>query len=244
MLVVLLAEEPRKFRQRDAFAVVVALGALVALDGLWLLAELLVAPRHRAPHAGVVRSERGGLAVVEKRVVRHGQDLVRLAEAVPRAVVLGVDVDGVAVGIDRRRRVLELDVFVAHECPGGEEVLVELEGTPEVGHRLLVLALERVVVTDNAARLGTVLVHLHAGVREARELPFRLLDVEDVGEGVHVLETVGLEHAQLLEALLRGVELAQVVLCQRQLALDVTRAWEEAQQLAVGLDGLRVLLCL
>ena len=23
---------------------------------------------------------------------------------------------------------------MAHECPGGEEVLVELEGTPEVGH--------------------------------------------------------------------------------------------------------------
>ena len=45
---------------------------LVALDGLWLLAELLVAPRHRAPHAGVVRSERGGLAVVEERVVRLG----------------------------------------------------------------------------------------------------------------------------------------------------------------------------
>ena len=33
-----------------------------------------------------------------------------MAEAVPRAVVLGVNVDGVAVGIDRRRRVLELDV--------------------------------------------------------------------------------------------------------------------------------------
>ena len=29
-------------------------------------------------------------------------------------------------------------------------------------------------------------LYLHAGVREARELPFRLLDVEDVGEGVHV----------------------------------------------------------
>ena len=29
-----------------------------------------------------------------------------------------------------------------------------------MAHRLLVLALERVVVTDNAARLGTVLVHL------------------------------------------------------------------------------------
>ena len=35
--------------QGDALAVVVALGALVALDGLRLLAELLVAARHRAP---------------------------------------------------------------------------------------------------------------------------------------------------------------------------------------------------
>ena len=41
----------------------------------------------------------------------------------------------------------------------------------DVAHRLLVLTLERVVVTDDAARLGAVLVHLHAtGVREAREL--------------------------------------------------------------------------
>ena len=54
---------------------------------------------------------------------------------------------------------------------------VELGRAPEVGHRLLVLALERVVVADDAARLGPVLVHLHTGVREARELALRLLDV-------------------------------------------------------------------
>ena len=90
---------------------------------------------------------------------------------------------------------------------------VELERAPEVGHRLLVLALERVVVADDAARLGAVLVHLHTGVREARELALRLLDVEDVGEGVDVLEAVGLECAQILEALpgvrvrVRGLDL-------------------------------------
>ena len=39
-----------------------------------------------------------------------------------------------AIGVDRRRSVLKLDVLVPHEGPGGEEVLVELEGAPEVGH--------------------------------------------------------------------------------------------------------------
>ena len=89
--------------------------------------------RVSTPHARVVRPESGGLAVVEKGVVRHGQDLVRLTQAVPRAVVLGVDVDGMAVGVHRGRGVLELDKLVAHEGPCGEEVLVELERAPGLG---------------------------------------------------------------------------------------------------------------
>ena len=143
-----LPKESGELGERDALAVVVLLRALVAPDGLLLLPELAVAPGHRAPHSRVVRAQRrclaGGrrgsgpreplcivgwrsgrcsrLAVVEERVVRHLQYLVRLAEPVPRAVVLTVDVDGVAVRVDRRGGVLELDVLVAHQGPRREEV--------------------------------------------------------------------------------------------------------------------------
>ena len=44
----------------------------------------------------------------------HFEDLVGLAEAVPGAVVLAVDVDGAPVGLDCRVSVLHLDVLVAH----------------------------------------------------------------------------------------------------------------------------------
>ena len=43
-----------------------------------------------------------------------------------------------------------------------------------MAYRLLVLALERVVVTDNAARLGTVLVHL-VRVRDRVRVRVRVL---------------------------------------------------------------------
>ena len=107
--VLLLLEDPRELLKRDAFAIRVRLrtlwgsgGAfvwgvtsrghvdrrgsgryLVALDRLLHSLQPLVAPCHRAPHPRIVRPQPGRLPVVEKRVIRHLQDLVRLPEPVP-----------------------------------------------------------------------------------------------------------------------------------------------------------------
>jgi hypothetical protein len=53
---------------RDAFPIVVALGALVALDRLIHAVEALVAATQRTPHARIVRTQRGCLAVVVQSV--------------------------------------------------------------------------------------------------------------------------------------------------------------------------------
>ena len=79
-----------------------------------------------------------------------------LRGAVPSAVVLRVDVDGMPVRVHGRRRILKLHELVAHQRPRGEEMAIELERAPEVRDRLLVLRLERVVVADHAAGLGPV----------------------------------------------------------------------------------------
>ena len=71
----------------------------------------------------------------------------------PCAIVFRVDVDRVAVRVDRRGGVLELDVLVPHKGPGREEMAIELEGAAEVEDRLLVLRLKGVIVTDDAACL-------------------------------------------------------------------------------------------
>jgi hypothetical protein len=53
---------------RDAFPIVVALGALVALDRLIHAVKSLVAPTQRTPHARIVRAQRRCLAVVVQSV--------------------------------------------------------------------------------------------------------------------------------------------------------------------------------
>ena len=40
-----------------------------------------------------------------------------MPQPVPGAVVLGINVDRVTVGVDRGRRILELDVLVPHQGP-------------------------------------------------------------------------------------------------------------------------------
>ena len=82
---------------------------LVRADRVGPALELLVARGGRDPHARVVRPERRRLLIVVERVEVHADDLVRLAEPVPRAVVARAHVDRAAVRLDRRVRVLELD---------------------------------------------------------------------------------------------------------------------------------------
>mmetsp|Transcript_22178 Transcript_22178/g.70849 ORF Transcript_22178/g.70849 Transcript_22178/m.70849 type:complete len:250 (-) Transcript_22178:1014-1763(-) len=117
-VVELLGKERGQAMRRDPLAVVVALGALVALDGLLGAVQLLVASRERAPHARVVRPQGRSLAVIVQGVKVHEQDLIRLSEAVPGAVVAGVDIHGASVRLDGRLCVLELDELVPHERPG------------------------------------------------------------------------------------------------------------------------------
>ena len=55
-----------------------------------------------APHAGILRPQLGGSAVVVQREEGHLQQLVRLPHAVPGAVVPGVELHRLAVRIYRQ----------------------------------------------------------------------------------------------------------------------------------------------
>lgn len=56
------------------------------------LFHVLIDGSQRGPHSAIVRSQRGSLVVVLDGVVGHIQQLVGLAETVPGAVVLWVDI--------------------------------------------------------------------------------------------------------------------------------------------------------
>ena len=93
-----------------------------------------------------------------------------------------------SVSIHGRSRVLELYILMAHKRPRGEEMAVEFERAPEVGDSLLVLRLERVVVADHAARLGSV------PARRARRAIRAIRAMRAIEEGIGVI-TVLRDHA-------------------------------------------------
>lgn len=128
---------------------------------------------------------------VEEGVVVHFEDFVGLPEPVPGAVVFPVDVHGAAVGFDGRVRVLHLDVFVAHEGPGGEEGAVQREGAPEVHDGFFVLGFEGVVVADDAAGFRAEFVGGCGELGEEGEFGAGAHDVQDVGVVVEGVEAVG-----------------------------------------------------
>lgn len=120
----------------------------------------------------------------------HLEDLVGLAEPVPGAVVLAVDVDGAPVGLDGRVRVLDLDVLVAHERPGGQKGPVEGQCAPEVHDRFFVLGFQAVVVADDAACFRAELVRRGGELREEGEPRPVRHDVQHVGVVVQGVEAV------------------------------------------------------
>ena len=66
--------------------------------------------------------------LIEQAYTPRGAEFDGLS--MPCAIVFRVDVDRVAVRVDGGSRILELDVFVAHQRPRGEEVAVELRAEP------------------------------------------------------------------------------------------------------------------
>ena len=66
--------------------------SLQALDGFLLPIEFLEASGDHIPHTRVVRSDSSGLAVELEGLGVEVEELEDLSEAVPRAVVLAVDV--------------------------------------------------------------------------------------------------------------------------------------------------------
>ena len=77
-------------------------------------------------------------------------------------------------------QVLDLDIFVPHERPGGEVRLVELRRATEVLNRAFWFAAQRIVVAHETAYLRSVLVDGEKIVRKFRELKAVFGHIKDV----------------------------------------------------------------
>mmetsp|Transcript_34377 Transcript_34377/g.77477 ORF Transcript_34377/g.77477 Transcript_34377/m.77477 type:complete len:319 (+) Transcript_34377:61-1017(+) len=186
----LLRVEFAELVERHALPVSVLMRSLVTLNRLGVFIQTFVALTHRAPHPRVVGTKSRRFPEVVQGVEVHLKDLVRLTEAVPRAVVAAVDVKCSPVGLDGCRRVSDLDVFVAHECPSREVVRVKLQGALKIENCLFVLTLERVVIANDTACLRSVFLVLHGTVSNETELCLLFFHVQDVRVRVNVVQAI------------------------------------------------------
>lgn len=194
-----LSIQPGQLGQRNTLLVFVALRSLVALNGFSALAHLLVAAAERGPHARVLGLRVRRNTEVVRRIALHLVDLVGLTEAVPGAEVGRVSVDCGAIRLYSGRRVLHLEVLVAHQSPGRYKLAVKLDGAHEVEHALLVVASQTIVVTDDAAALWAILVILEDAEGEMSQISVVLPDVENIRVEVEVFVPLRIGMQQLLE---------------------------------------------
>lgn len=99
-----------------------------------------------------------GLSVVVRSKGIDLVELISLTETIPCPEICLIDIDGRSIALDRRVCVLHFKVFVAHQRPRREVLLVKANGPLEVYHSLVVIASKRVIVSDSAARLWPILV--------------------------------------------------------------------------------------
>ena len=128
----------------------------------------------------------------------------------PCPVIARVHFDGPAIGFDRSRGVLEFDVLVAHQGPCRQIPAVDFQGALEILDRLFMRPLspfEAVVVSDDAASLGSVLVDPARLVCKMAQLRPALLHVQDVRVDVNVIQSEWVQLAELLERSSGSVEL-------------------------------------
>lgn len=88
---------------------------------------------------------------------------------------------------------------MAHQGPCREKSIIQFDSTFEINYSLVMVASQRIVVSDDAARLGTILVIVEYTVRQVGKLSIVLLDVQDVRIQIHVLIPEGIDFSKLLE---------------------------------------------
>mmetsp|Transcript_55543 Transcript_55543/g.89966 ORF Transcript_55543/g.89966 Transcript_55543/m.89966 type:complete len:351 (-) Transcript_55543:270-1322(-) len=228
LLIVLhdVSKEFAKLIQSDTFAISVLMGSFIALDCLLHLVQTLVALSHSTPHARIVGPQRRGLPKIMERIKVHLQNLIRLPEPIPRAIISGINVECSPVSFDSSSSVAHLHELVAHEGPCREVRVIQLQRPLEVQHRFFVLRLERVIVANNAAGFGAILFILKGIMSHERELRLLLFDVENVGVCVHVVESVRIMLQNTFEGQLCLSKVAHIVTRQRHLRHNVLRLWE------------------
>ena len=118
------------------------------------------------------------------------EHFVALAQSIPCAVVLSIDVYSSAVRFDSGLRILELDVFMTHQSPRGLEIAIERQCATEVKDRLLVLGNERVVIAEDTIRLWPKLVSV--GCCGCQSGQFRSIgqDIKQIAVNVHSIKTM------------------------------------------------------
>jgi hypothetical protein len=114
------------------------------------------------------------------RIAIHLIDFVCLTKAIPRSEVCWVCVYCRPVALNGSTGVFHFQILVAHQCPGRDELAVQLDGPHEIERALLVISSQTVVIADDAAGLWPVLVVLEDVEGEVGQLSIIFFDIQNI----------------------------------------------------------------
>mmetsp|Transcript_11869 Transcript_11869/g.21930 ORF Transcript_11869/g.21930 Transcript_11869/m.21930 type:complete len:328 (+) Transcript_11869:498-1481(+) len=229
LLIAILAVQLRQFPCGNSLAIAQRYRTLVALLGIRPSIQTEEASPDGTPHACVVGMQRSCLSEVKECVQQHVHDFVGLTETIPRSIFSIANVHGTSIGFYCSGSILHFNVLVPQQCPCAQIRSIEFECSLKVLHSLFVPALARVVITDDDASLWSIFVHRHRSMCEMRKRDFLILHVEDIGKGIHVIQTVRLPLRQGEEVFVCRIVIADIVICHCQLRLEVGALNKEPQ---------------
>ena len=82
---------------------------------------------------------------------------------------------------------------MAHECPSSQASSIQLKRFPKVDDSLEMFSHKRVIIANNTAGLRHILIVVKLLQSQISQFSLILLNVQDIGIGIHVLEPVGID---------------------------------------------------
>lgn len=100
---------------------------------------------------------------------------------------------------------------------------------------------QRIVVSNDAARLWAILIVMKYSVRQVGKLSIVFFNVKNVRIQIHVLIPEGIDFSQLLEPIKCNIIVQRSIACMRYLVDNIDTVWEVFDQSTIEVDAVSLL---
>mmetsp|Transcript_26156 Transcript_26156/g.63774 ORF Transcript_26156/g.63774 Transcript_26156/m.63774 type:complete len:243 (-) Transcript_26156:1116-1844(-) len=183
-----LAVQGSQFLRGNTFRVFLRHRSFVCPNGIGNLVQCHKTESHCTPHASIIRTQHGCLAVIEQSVQMHIEEFIGLSQSIPSTIILGADSDRSSIGFHGGLGLLQFHILVSHQGPSTSIRSIQFQCPLKVKDCLLPLLSKRIVVSNDTTSLWSILVNDSGLMGQLRQSDTVFLDVQNIRVDVFLFQ--------------------------------------------------------